>query len=418
MINDVEKDKNRELHSQKFKKTEKNVDKIVELIKKFVNQPGFSFSAVQPTKESSGLVGETADQREQWLYDVMMENLGGKKEVGESANKDVHEVVGKIENGFFSVKVKKIIDSENILRTKVSNQKNTCIHNKQREFLNIIFHRDDDVNDSEIIVVGKVDNVKNYDGSHFYDITSLRLDERQTLSLTNKKKVNDLLDVNDERLEGDDSAAPKYDNKIVSGIFVKNEVITNKENVDDQQNDNVHHPSDDINSTESVAYFTDDVVRSSVDVVSSSDDVNHLTDDVSPSDEVDHPLHDVVHLTDDVDHPSDDVVNSSDDQVHLADDVSNPANDAVFHSDDYNNDYDKSSDKVNKQKYTVYSPNIMSLKDGIAEKITSQKLETLTEIKASMASKNINKKMTDDRTSSVVNEKEDISEQEVSGAHE
>ena len=152
-----------ESNSQPIESKKDEMDKLINIMQNVVNQPGFEFLAgtTKLNGKPAVLRGEinTADKRERWLYDVMMENWRERPGEGaESKSGSVEEVVGKIKGGIFSVKARKVSGG-----TKGGEGfdlvTDDCEAQKTREeFVSTVMHHKDDKH--EIFIIGDVGDGK------------------------------------------------------------------------------------------------------------------------------------------------------------------------------------------------------------------------------------------------------------------
>ncbi|XP_028407570.1 ER degradation-enhancing alpha-mannosidase-like protein 3 [Dendronephthya gigantea] len=143
--------------SGKLESLEHDVNKLIEVMKKVVKQPGFEFLTGQSASLKMGDIN-TADKRERLLYDAMMENWQEKGRAGETQSGGLDEVVVKLKGGLFAIKAKKADGNKMECRSIPEDTKESCKSPKIREeFLKTVARRGDD---SEIIVVGSVDDEK------------------------------------------------------------------------------------------------------------------------------------------------------------------------------------------------------------------------------------------------------------------
>ena len=128
------------------------VDKLVNLLKNIVKQPGFEF--LSESTKAAVMMGEmdTADQRERWLYDVIMENWRGGTGTGKS--KSVEEILEKLQDGFFSLKLGKVSGSH--AQSNAKHETGCQAEKTSEKFVNSIVQHGDKRKDSEIFVVGNV----------------------------------------------------------------------------------------------------------------------------------------------------------------------------------------------------------------------------------------------------------------------
>ena len=152
-----------ESNSQPIESKKDEMDKLINIMQNVVNQPGFEFLAgtTKLNGKPAVLRGEinTADKRERWLYDVMMENWRERPGEGaESKSGSVEEMVGKIKGGIFSVKARKVSGG-----TKGGEGfdlvTDGCEAQKTREeFVSTVMHHKDDKH--EIFIIGDVGDGK------------------------------------------------------------------------------------------------------------------------------------------------------------------------------------------------------------------------------------------------------------------
>ena len=152
-----------ESNSQPIESKKDEMDKLINIMQNVVNQPGFEFltGTTKLNGKPAVLRGEinTADKRERWLYDVMMENWRERPGEGaESKSGSVEEMVGKIKGGVFSVKARKVSGG-----TKGGEGfdlvADGCEAQKTREeFVSTVMHHKDDKH--EIFIIGDVDDGK------------------------------------------------------------------------------------------------------------------------------------------------------------------------------------------------------------------------------------------------------------------
>jgi hypothetical protein len=166
------------VESRKLDKVENEVNKLIHLMKNVVKQPGFEFLTgnTQANTKASVMMGEinSADKRERWLYDVMMENWQEKErlgENGESKSGSVDEVVGKFQDGVFSIKARKVSTSQGEECWSVKEGSET--RKTSEEFLNTVVQHAD-TRDSQIFVVGNVGDRKLSGEDTVYDVNTLR----------------------------------------------------------------------------------------------------------------------------------------------------------------------------------------------------------------------------------------------------
>ncbi|CAB3984728.1 ER degradation-enhancing alpha-mannosidase 3 [Paramuricea clavata] len=166
------------VESRKLDKVENEVNKLIHLMKNVVKQPGFEFLTrnTQANTKASVMMGEinSADKRERWLYDVMMENWQEKEQLGEngeSKSGSVDEVVGKFQDGVFSIKARKVSSSQGEECWSV--KEGSEARKTSEAFLNTVV-QPANTRDSEIFVVGNVGDRKLSGEDTVYDVNTLR----------------------------------------------------------------------------------------------------------------------------------------------------------------------------------------------------------------------------------------------------
>ena len=131
------------------------MSKLLEIMRNVVKQPGFEFLTGKTqsySKESlTARDVNTADKRERWLYDAMMENWREKQqptEKGEFKSESVDEIVGKFQDGILNVKTEKVGSLQGQCGSGPANE---AIQKAGEDFV-----KTDSQHASEIFVVGKV----------------------------------------------------------------------------------------------------------------------------------------------------------------------------------------------------------------------------------------------------------------------
>lgn len=155
-------------HSSKAEESQKvdglgyEIEKFADLMKNLVQQPGFEFLRKKSQLIDKAAITDdkinTADKRERWLYDVMMENWSKKD--GESES--FHEVVGKYEEGVFSIKTKKVSSTQGNCESSSSQEDNKA---RTKRLL-----QQSDTTTDKIRVMGSVGSGKLPDENNMHDI--------------------------------------------------------------------------------------------------------------------------------------------------------------------------------------------------------------------------------------------------------
>jgi hypothetical protein len=140
--------------SKNLDNAENDMNKLLELMKNVVKQPGFEFLTgnTKPISKETFMAQDvnTADKRERWLYDTMMENWREKQQLDEKGEfKSVEELAGKLPDHIFSVKAGKVSGSQGGCGSGLTNE---GTQKTSGDFLNIVMQHDD----SEILIVGNV----------------------------------------------------------------------------------------------------------------------------------------------------------------------------------------------------------------------------------------------------------------------
>ncbi len=135
------------------------MNKLIDLMKNVVKQPGFEFLTGNTQPNSKGSV-DTADERERWLYDVIMENWREKQRPGENCESKgggLEEVIRKYQDGVFNVKTGKVSTQEEC--GSVLTSEGSQAHKTSEGFVSTVLQRSA-TGKTEIFFVGKVGDGK------------------------------------------------------------------------------------------------------------------------------------------------------------------------------------------------------------------------------------------------------------------
>ena len=148
------------VESENMDNAKSEMNKLIDLMKNVVKQPGFEF-LTENTQPNSKWSVDTADERERWLYDVMMENWREKRRPGENCESKgggLEEVIRKYQDGVFNVKTGKVSSPQGECGSVLTSEGSQA-HKTSERFVSAVLQRSA-TGKTEIFFVGKVGDGK------------------------------------------------------------------------------------------------------------------------------------------------------------------------------------------------------------------------------------------------------------------